>query len=46
MQKQTAQLNFVELLDASGTVRRFAGAALLDHTAVDDVGQDALISIC
>ncbi|HIW47108.1 MAG TPA: RNA polymerase sigma factor [Candidatus Yaniella excrementigallinarum] len=35
----------VELLDASGTVRRFAGAALLDHTAVDDVGQDALISI-
>lgn len=35
----------VELLDASGTVRRFAGAALLDHTAVDDVSQDALISI-
>src|SRR5699024_6289992 len=35
----------VELLDASGTVRRFAGAALLDHTAVDDVGQAALISI-
>src|SRR5699024_2670761 len=33
------------LLDASGTVRRFAGAALLYHTAVDDVGQDALISI-
>src|SRR5699024_6650613 len=35
----------VELLDASGTVRRCAGAALLDHTAVGDVGQDALISI-
>jgi len=35
----------VELLDASGTVRRFAGAALLDHAAVDDVSQDALISI-
>lgn len=35
----------VELLDASGTVRRFTGAALLDHTAVDDVSQDALISV-
>ncbi|NWN88713.1 MAG: RNA polymerase sigma factor [Micrococcaceae bacterium] len=36
---------FLEVLDGSGTVRRFAGAALLDHTAVDDVSQDALISI-
>ena len=35
----------VEVLDASGVVRRFAGAALLDHAAVDDVAQDALISI-
>ncbi|MGO1193772.1 MAG: RNA polymerase sigma factor [Nesterenkonia sp.] len=35
----------VEALDLSGTVRRFAQAALLDHTAVDDVSQDALISI-
>lgn len=35
----------VEALDASGTVRRFAHAALLDHTAVDDVSQDALISV-
>lgn len=36
---------FLEMLDTAGTVRRFAGAALLDHTAVDDVSQDALISI-
>ena len=35
----------VEALDLSGTVRRFAQAALLDHTAVDDVSQDALISV-
>lgn len=35
----------VEVLDASGTIRRFARAALLDHTAVDDVSQDALISV-
>ena len=36
---------FVETLDASGVVRRFAGAALLDPVAVDDVAQDSLISI-
>lgn len=35
----------LEQLDASGIVRRFAGAALLDKAAVDDVAQDALISI-
>lgn len=35
----------IETLDASGVVHRFAGAALLDKTAVDDVSQDALISI-
>lgn len=35
----------IELLDSSGVVRRFAGAALLDKGAVDDVSQDALISI-
>lgn len=35
----------IEALDASGVVRRFAGAALLDHSAVEDVSQDALISI-
>lgn len=35
----------VEVLDASGLVRRFAGAALLNHAAVDDVSQDALISV-
>lgn len=35
----------IELLDASGVVRRFASGALLDKTAVDDVSQDALISI-
>lgn len=35
----------VEMLDASGTVHRFAAAALLDQDAVDDVSQDALISI-
>lgn len=36
---------FVEILDATGAVRRFAGAALLDPAAVDDVAQDSLISI-
>src|SRR5699024_2783433 len=41
----TAVELLVETLDASGTVRRFAQAALLDHTAVDDVSQDALISV-
>lgn len=35
----------IELLDASGVVRRFASGALLDKTAVDDVSQDALISV-
>lgn len=35
----------LEVLDSSGVVRRFAGAALLDHSAVDDVSQNALISI-
>lgn len=35
----------IETLDSSGVVRRFAGAALLDKTAVDDVSQDALISV-
>lgn len=35
----------IERLDGSGIVRRFAHAALLDQTAVDDVAQDALISI-
>lgn len=35
----------IESLDSSGVVRRFAGAALLDKGAVDDVSQDALISI-
>lgn len=35
----------IETLDASGVVHRFAAAALLDKTAVDDVAQDSLISI-
>lgn len=35
----------VEALDASGVVHRFAADALLDKSAVDDVSQDALISI-
>lgn len=35
----------VETLDASGVVHRFAGASLLDRTAVDDVAQDSLISV-
>ena len=36
---------FVEVLDGTGVVRRFAGAALLDPGAVEDVAQDSLISI-
>ena len=36
---------FIETLDGSGVVRRFAGAALLDPVAVEDVAQDSLISI-
>src|SRR5699024_3343685 len=43
-QPQATEL-LVEVLDATGTVRRFAAGALLDQTAVDDVSQDALISI-
>ncbi|WP_120005794.1 RNA polymerase sigma factor [Nesterenkonia muleiensis] len=35
----------IETLDATGVVRRFASGALLDKSAVDDVSQDALISI-
>lgn len=35
----------LEELDSSQVVHRFAGAALLDHSAVDDVVQDSLISI-
>lgn len=35
----------VETLDECGVVRAFAGAALLDAAAVDDVSQDALISV-
>lgn len=35
----------IETLDEIGVVRAFAGAALLDRSAVDDVSQDALISI-
>lgn len=36
---------FLETLDGSGVVRRFAGAALLERDAVEDVAQDSLISI-
>lgn len=36
---------FLETLDGSGVVHRFAGAALLDPIAVEDVAQDSLISI-
>ena len=36
---------FIETLDSSGVVRRFARASLLDPVAVDDVAQDSLISI-
>lgn len=43
--RQLALDVLLETLDASGVIRRFAGAALLDHSAVDDVSQDALISI-
>ncbi|MFE5310072.1 RNA polymerase sigma factor [Isoptericola sp. NPDC056605] len=35
----------VELLDASGVVRRFVRGALLDEAAVDDVSQDVLVSV-
>lgn len=35
----------IETLDATGVIRRFAGAALVDPSAVDDVSQDALISV-
>jgi len=35
----------IEVLDGSGTVRRFAGRMLLDKTAIEDVSQDALISV-
>src|SRR5690625_805671 len=35
----------LEALDQAGTVRRFAGASLLDQNAVDDVSQNAMISI-
>lgn len=35
----------IEELDSSQVVHRFAGAALLDRSAVDDVVQDSLISI-
>jgi len=35
----------IETLDETGVVRAFAGAALLDAAAVDDVSQDALISV-
>lgn len=36
---------FVETLDGTDVVRRFAGAALLERDAVEDVAQDSLISI-
>ncbi|HLS13445.1 MAG TPA: RNA polymerase sigma factor [Beutenbergiaceae bacterium] len=35
----------IEVLDRSRVVHRFAGGALLDRSAVDDVVQDSLISI-
>ena len=35
----------IETLDGSRIVHRFAGAALLDQSAVDDVVQDSLVSI-
>lgn len=35
----------LDSLDSSGVVRRFVGASLLDKSAVDDVSQDALISV-
>ena len=43
-QPQALEL-LLEALDEAGTVRRFAGASLLDQTAVEDVSQDAMISI-
>ena len=42
---RTAVELLIETLDATGVVRAFAGASLLDATAVDDVNQDALISV-
>lgn len=36
---------FIETLDGTGVVHRFASAALLDKASVDDVVQDSLISI-
>lgn len=36
---------FLEVLDGTGVVHRFAGAALLDPEAVQDVAQDSLISV-
>lgn len=35
----------VEELDTSGVIRRFVRSSLLDESAVDDVSQDALISV-
>ncbi|MFE6968687.1 RNA polymerase sigma factor [Isoptericola sp. NPDC057653] len=35
----------VEQLDESGVVQRFVRSSLLDEAAVDDVGQDVLISV-
>ncbi|MFC7405278.1 RNA polymerase sigma factor [Georgenia alba] len=35
----------LEQLDSSGVVKRFVRGALLDEAAVDDVAQDALISV-
>lgn len=35
----------VEILDTSGMIQRFVRSALLDESAVDDVGQDSLISV-
>ncbi|MGD8150314.1 RNA polymerase sigma factor [Ornithinimicrobium sp. Y1694] len=35
----------VEQLDESGVIRRFVRSSLLDESAVDDVSQDALISV-
>src|SRR5690625_5401277 len=42
---QAAVELLIETLDETGVVRAFAGAALLDAAAVDDVSQDALISV-
>ncbi|WP_420113437.1 RNA polymerase sigma factor, partial [Pseudactinotalea sp.] len=35
----------VEELERSGTLRRFAGASLVDEAAVDDVVQESLIAV-